>query len=222
MHEPWLILLPIAVAHILAVVSPGPSFILISRMAVARSRAEGVAAGIGMGVGATAWAAAVLLGLQGPIVRNPWVFDGLRVAGGLFFLYVGMQVWRHAREPLTMAGAPEAEPAGTRRSLLAAFAQGLWVQVSNPKVAIFFGSIFVALLPADVPRWLLLALLTMVFVSDGGWYVLVAVLFSAKGPRATYLRSKTVIDRLAGAILAGLGVKLLLDVVRSSRLGAAA
>lgn len=220
MHEPWLILLPIGLAHILAVVSPGPSFILISRMAVARSRAEGVAAGIGMGVGATAWAAAVLLGLQGPIVRNPWVFDGLRLAGGLFFLYIGILVWRHAREPIAMADLGLSGPPEARRSLFSAFGQGLWVQVSNPKVAIFFGSIFVALLPADVPVWLLVALLVMVFVNDGGWYVLVAMLFSAQSPRAAYLRSKTVIDRIAGAILAGLGIKLLFDVVPSSRLGA--
>ena len=46
-------------------VSPGPSFVLVARMAVARSRRDGVAAALGMGVGAVVFTTLVLLGLDG-------------------------------------------------------------------------------------------------------------------------------------------------------------
>jgi threonine/homoserine/homoserine lactone efflux protein len=56
-----------------------------------------------------------------------------------------------------------------------------------------------------------LALPAAVFAIETSWYALVALLLSAQAPRTAYLRSKFWIDRLAGAVMAGLGLKLLLS-----------
>jgi threonine/homoserine/homoserine lactone efflux protein len=81
----------------------------------------------------------------------------------------------------------------------------------HPKTAIYYASIFAALLPADPATWLLFALPPTIFVIETGWYAIVALAFSSSSPRAAYLRSKTWVDRIAGAILGALGARLLLD-----------
>lgn len=64
-------LLGILGALAVGVVSPGPSFVLIARTAVASSRADGIAAAFGMGGGGFVFAIAALLGLHGVLLAVP-------------------------------------------------------------------------------------------------------------------------------------------------------
>jgi threonine/homoserine/homoserine lactone efflux protein len=93
-------------------------------------------------------------------------------------------------------------------------ALGFTTQVSNPKAAIVYASVFAAFLPADLTLPLSLALLALVFVVECGWYSLVAVALSASGPRDAYLRAKPWLDRLAGGVLVALGLRLVASVHR--------
>ena len=91
---------------------------------------------------------------------------------------------------------------------------GLATQLSNPKTAIWYASVFAAFLPADVPLWMLLILPALLFSIEFGWYTIVAFAFSASKPRALYLGAKLWIDRCAGGIVMLLGGKLVLEAVR--------
>ena len=91
-----------------------------------------------------------------------------------------------------------------------AFLQGFFTQISNPKVVVFFGSIFVAMLPADVPVWLAAALIAVVSFNEVWWYSSVAMFFGSPPVRRFYLAAKTWIDRLTGIFLGFLGIRLLL------------
>jgi threonine/homoserine/homoserine lactone efflux protein len=93
--------------------------------------------------------------------------------------------------------------------MLRSFGVGLATQLSNPKTAIWYASIFTVLLSADQPRGLAVVLLPIIFVIEVGWYALVAVAFSSAGPRRGYLRLKPWIDRAAGGVMGLLGLKLL-------------
>jgi threonine/homoserine/homoserine lactone efflux protein len=85
---------------------------------------------------------------------------------------------------------------------------GLATQLSNPKIVAVFAAVFAALLPAEPPLWLDLALPPLIFVQETAWYALVAVAFSSARPRAAYLRAKTWIDRIAGSVIGLLGARL--------------
>lgn len=184
-------------------VSPGPSFVLVARTAVARSRRDGVAAALGMGLGAVVFTTLVLLGLTAVLGRVPLIFTGVKLLGGLWLLLLAWRLWKGAAAPLALAGG------GTDRSNpSASFRTGLATQVTNPKTAIYYGSVFAALLPQHPPGWLILALPPLVFVMEAGWYVLVAVLFSSGGPHAAYLRGKRWVDRTASAVMGLLGLRL--------------
>lgn len=202
----------IVAALIIGTVSPGPSFVLVSRTAVAKSRAHGLAAALGMGVGGAVFAAAALLGLQGVLLAVPFIYSALKILGGLYLCYLGLRIFRNAREPLEISGTKGYGSEKTTRSFLL----GLGTQISNPKTAIVYASVFAALLPSSYSPLLGMSLLCAVFVIETGWYSIVAVALAAAKPREIYLSYKVWVDRTAGVAIGALGLKLMTSVSSAS------
>jgi threonine/homoserine/homoserine lactone efflux protein len=191
-------------------ISPGPSFVLVVRTSAALSRRNGLAAALGMGVGGLTFALLALAGLQALLMQVSWLYLILKLAGAAYLIYLGFMIWRGAATPLAMSGDGQPAANGWRKS----FAIGLATQLSNPKTAIWYASVFAAFLPADVPLWMLLILPPLLFSIEFGWYTIVAFAFSASKPRAIYLGAKLWVDRCAGGIVMLLGGKLVLEAVR--------
>ena len=190
----------------LGVISPGPSFVMVARMSVAGSRSQGVAAGIGMGLASSVFAIVALLGLQAALMAVPVLYLVLKVCGGLYLCYLGYLIFRGAREPLTFDVTSQAAPRRIGRSLW----RGVATQLSNPKTAIVYGSVFAAFLPHSFSLGFAIALVVAVFAVEASWYSFVALLLSSQGPRKVYLGCKTWVDRTAGVVLFGLGARLVL------------
>ena len=194
----------------IGVVSPGPSFVMVARIAISTSRAQGLAASIGMGLGGVVFALAALLGLQAILLAVPAVYVGLKVLGGLYLCYLGYRIFSGAKEPLRIeeAGGSGSTP----------WYGSLWLgfntQVSNPKTAIVYASVFAAFLPNTFSVPFALALLCAVFVVEAGWYAIVAVVLSSAVPRRAYLSYKGWVDRTAGLVMVGLGLKLIASAHR--------
>lgn len=197
-----LTLLSIGLVQLLAVMSPGPSFLITARTAVAQSRADGVKVALGLGAGTIVWVVAALLGLNVLFRALPILFMAMKVVGALFLLWIAFQIFRHAAAPLTLAG-PKGEAVANP------FMKGFLTQIANPKVAVFFGSIFIAMLPAQVPLWMTLALIVIVTGNEVWWYSVVALFFGSGRVRQVYLAAKKWIDRLTGLFLGALGLRLL-------------
>ncbi len=200
--------LPLAtiwLANILATMSPGPGFMLVARTAAEQSRRAGVASALGMTLGAVTWAAATMFGLALLFAQLAWLYRAVQVLGALYLVYLAVTIWRGAATPTKIEnGAAGGDP-------LRAFLVGAAVQLSNPKVAVFFGSVFVALLPVQAPAWVWIATLAMVSINETAWYTLVALAFSAPRARQAYGRAKLWLDRAMAGFLGALGAKLLFD-----------
>jgi threonine/homoserine/homoserine lactone efflux protein len=191
---------------LIGAISPGPSFVFVVRIAVARGRADGLAAALGMGVGALVYAVLALVGLRALMTEAAWLYWALKIAGGVYLVYLAIMIWRHASEPIAVSDA-----GAVRSNVLRSFATGLATQLSNPKIVAVYGAVFAALMPTHPPLWVDLAIPPLVFVQETAWYALVALAFSASRPRAVYLRAKTWIDRAAGAVIGLLGLRLILE-----------
>src|SRR5262245_47840081 len=197
----------ISTAILLGAMSPGPSFIVVARAAVAGTRGHGVLAALGMGAGGAFFALAALLGLQLILLAVPSIYRALQLLGALYLIFLAYKLWRAAPEPLDLSVG-----AAPRSSALQAFALGLATQLSNPKTAIVYASVFSAALPQHT-SWLLAALLVpTIFAIEFGWYSLVALAFSSTRARKSYVRGKSWIDRLAAGAVGLLGVKILAGV----------
>ena len=203
--ESTLILVGFVAVHLLAVMSPGPSFLVVARASVARSRRSAIWSALGMGAGSVVWALAALFGLDVLFQIAPWLYTAMKVAGALFLIYLAVMLWRQADRPVPVLRPADA----TGASALAAFRLGLLTQLANPKVVVFFGSIFLAVLPAERPGWMSLALLVLVFFDEFLWYAVVAIAFSVERLRSGYQRLKRIIDRVTGGFLGLLGLRML-------------
>jgi threonine/homoserine/homoserine lactone efflux protein len=208
--DSMIVLASILGALLIGAISPGPSFVLVARISSARSRRDGLAAALAMGVGGVILGGLALLGLRTLLMQAGWLYFALKVVGGLYLLYLGVRLWRGASEPIAIAQTGD----GVGRRPARSFAVALATQLSNPKTAVVYASIFAALLPAHPPAWMWAALPPLIFAVEAGWYAVVALVFSSDRPRAAYLRSKRWIDRLAGTVLGVLGVRLIVDAGR--------
>ncbi|MGL3605919.1 LysE family translocator [Rhizobium sp. G187] len=201
--------------------SPGPSFVLVSRISVAHSRLHGIATAIGMGLGGALFAVLALAGLVALLQQVDWLYLALKCAGGLYLVYLGIVIWRGASEPLAMAtnGATDAvnEGSGKQLSPLRAMLVAFATQISNPKTAVVYASIFAALMPQAPPTAVLIALPPLVFVVEAGWYLIVALAFSAHRSQRAYLKWKVWVDRLAGAVIGALGIRLIGESITAFR-----
>jgi threonine/homoserine/homoserine lactone efflux protein len=203
-------LLGVIAALTVGVVSPGPSFVLVARTAMSSSRSDGVAAAIGMGAGGVVFAVAALLGLQGLLLAVPSVYLVLKVLGGLYLAYLGIRIWLSAKQPLPLVGLATGRTTKFRSLVL-----GFTTQVSNPKTAIVYASVFAAFMPATQSLAFDLALVTLVFTIETSWYTVVALALSSERPRIAYLRHKAWVDRIAGGVMVALGVKLASSAYRA-------
>ncbi|MBP2442883.1 LysE family translocator [Rhizobium leguminosarum] len=200
------VFISIMAALAVGAMSPGPSFVVVSRIAISRSRLDGLAAALGMGAGGVVFAVLALAGLTALLSQFEWLYVLLKVAGGAYLIYIAVNIWRGAAQPLQVSDAGDSQ-----RAPMLSFTTALLTQLSNPKTIIVYASLFAALLPRTVPLDLMVALPLGVFAVEAGWYSIVAFAFSARHPRRLYLAAKSWIDRTAGAVMGGLGLRLILS-----------
>jgi threonine efflux protein len=152
--------LTIAVVHLVALLSPGPDFFFVSQTAVSRSRRQALFGVLGITLGITLWSALALLGLQLVLHRLAWLQQLVAVAGGLYLAWMGVRMLRGA-----FVSAPAAHGrAMAPRGELATMRAGLLTNLANPKVVVYFGSVFSAFLGDRVDaaaRWGLWALIVV-------------------------------------------------------------
>jgi threonine efflux protein len=199
-----LLLLSVAAVNLLGAASPGPAFFVVSRTAVGQSRKAGLATAAGVSIATVIWAFGAIHGLALLIAKAAFLFHIMQAAGAAFLIYIGWNAIRHAAEPLPPP-LPENAPAG----LGAAFRRGFLVNMTNPKVAVFFASVFASVYGTGMPEWVNLVVLAVIAVDEMVWYTIVALAFSSRPAQAAYGRAKRWIDRAFGAFLALFGLRLL-------------
>jgi threonine efflux protein len=200
----WFMLAGIAAINLMGAASPGPAFFVVSRTAAGQSRRAGLAAALGVSSATVIWAFAAIHGLALLLGEAAWMFRLIQALGGAYLVYLGWQAFRHAPEPL-----PKVDPLIGAPSGLAAYRRGFVVNMTNPKVMVFFASVFASVYTPGKPEWINLAVLVVVALDEIAWYSLVALAFSSRPAQAAYGRAKRWIDRGFGALLGLFGLRLL-------------
>lgn len=196
-------LIAVYLVHLAAAISPGPAVLMAARTSLSHGFARSAWLSVGLGLGACIWAVTALFGLTVLFRVAPALLVALKIGGAIYLLWLAFKIWRHAAD-----GIEDDANLHQVRGRAALVRQGIAVQLANPKPAVFFGTIFLTLVPRDAPIWALAVILLMIFVNDAGWNMIVGRIFAFRRSRATYLNLKTVIDRVFGGLLALLGLKL--------------
>jgi len=204
----------LAFANMLGIISPGPAFLMVSRAAAGRNLKTAIGLSAGVAVAATLWAAMACFGIALLIAEFRPVYETIELAGGVYLIWLGIDAWRHSGKSVTGEAAATADAAqrSDRGGIARAVLIGAMLSLGNPKIVIFFSSIFVALLPVDAPLWLRLTVVGIVAVQEITWYTTVAFVFSRPRVQAAYRRASTWIERALGTVLVGLGARILVGV----------
>ena len=194
-------------AALLIILAPGPDNLMVLSLGMARGARSGVAFGLGCALGCLNHTLLAALGVSALIAASPRAFVALKVAGGLYLIWLGVQAIRNARPLDAPAAVAPVESAGRL------FAKGLVANAVNPKVILFF----LAFLPqfVDAARghvaWQVVQLGALFTVQA-------ALVFGAIGWYAGSLGERLArrpmvgawLDRAAGAIFVALGLRLLI------------
>jgi threonine/homoserine/homoserine lactone efflux protein len=197
--------LPIAA---LMTVTPGPGTAMIVRSALRGGVRTALATIAGNSAGVLAWAVLSALGISALVAASEVAFAVLKVTGAAVLIYLG------ARSLLARRRG-EPEPSGmTARSPSrhTAFRDGLATSLANPKLAVFFVALFPQFVAEGAPVLPpALAMAGLIVLLDLAWYSTLAVLVDRS--RRAFVESGLMrrLERLMGAVLIGLGVRVALE-----------
>jgi threonine/homoserine/homoserine lactone efflux protein len=204
-------LLPFLAVAAVVIIAPGPDTVLVTKNALLHGRAAALATSFGVNAGLLVWTLAAAFGVAAVVRASAVAFTVLKVAGACYLAWLGLQAlraaWRRDGHPLASTGR-------SRRALgtLSGFRQGLFSDLANPKIAVFFTGLlpqFVSSRHAVLEPFLLLGGLFVAMTLT--WlcaYALVAARVSAVLTRP---RVKAALDGFTGLVLVGFGVKLALE-----------
>lgn len=195
-------LLAVAALWMVAVVTPGPNFLMAAGIAARESRLTGLWAVPGIGVGTLIWGGAGFFGVHVLFAAVPWAYAGLKLFGGVYVVLLGVRLLRST-------GADKAATLPRERG--SAFRLGLVTSLSNPKSALFAASLFATAMPGDPSLTLGLSAIALMVAISVGWYAFVVCLISTGRMARAYRRSRCWIDRIAGGIFVLFGCRLLVS-----------
>jgi threonine/homoserine/homoserine lactone efflux protein len=192
--------LPVAV---LVTITPGPATAMVVRSAARGGRREALVCTAGNSIGVLAWGALAAAGLAAVVATSATVFTVVKLAGALVLVVLGAQSLRgRGREK-----RPDAAASSGR-----ALRDGLVTSISNPKLAVFYVALFPQFVPRGapvLPAALLMAATIVAF--DLVWYS--ALAYAVARARRAFVEGPWArrVERLTGAVLVALGVRLALE-----------
>jgi threonine/homoserine/homoserine lactone efflux protein len=195
-------------AAVLVTLAPGPDNLMVLSLGASRGRRRGMAFGLGCAAGCISHTVLAALGISALIAASPTAFTALKIVGGLYLLRLGWQALRSSGET-GIRGV-----AGGEESVWSLFRKGLVANAINPKVVMFF----LAFLPQFVvasrgsTAWQIVQLGAIFTLQAGVLFGLLGYFAGGIGQwLGRHAGAGLWLDRIAGGVLAGLGLKLLVS-----------
>lgn len=200
-------MLTIFIVQLIGLISPGPDFFYVCRKAMADSRRSALLGSLGISLGVGFWSLVVLFGLAFLNRTLPHFQYYLMLLGGSYLAYNGIKMLQIRQS----ANIEEKVTRSIERAAWQEILAGLMINLSNPKVVIFFSSVLAGYVSNLSAINDILLVLTMLMGSALVWFWLVAILFSQQNIRSFYSRYNRYVDNLAGLIFMLFGLKLIYD-----------
>ncbi|KQB85065.1 LysE family transporter [Corynebacterium oculi] len=200
-------LLSLTALNLMGVAAPGPDTLLVMRAAT-RSRRHAYATVAGIHVGVLLWMVLTVCGAAAVLGRYPVLIGVIQLLGGAYLGYMGSQM---ARAGWRLRGYGAADvPGVTTASAAQCARQGLWTNLSNPKIVLFLTAIIAPVMPA-APSWGTAAVIIgCLWLSSAAYFLLIATLLSTRAVQRRALRAGPFIDMAAGALFMAFGLVLVL------------
>ena len=187
--------------HLVALISPGPDFVVACRNTLLYSRAIGIYTAIGFGLGILVHISYAVFGLSWLIANNAFILAIIQYMGAVYLINIGVQSLRDFESKV------ESNTTASLHSIAAvkAVRMGFITNVLNPKATLFFLSLFSTMLTPEVSNASLIVLSILLVGSTMLWFSLVALLISHPRFTAGLNRYEKTVQQFFGVLLIGIG-----------------
>ena len=190
--------------HLLAVISPGPDFIVAVRNSLTYSRRTGIFTAIGFGMGIAVHIIYCAAGLALIIFKSILLFNAMKFLGAAYLIYIGIKSLRSKSSKIEIGEHAQKSDIST----LSAIRMGFLTNVLNPKATLLFLSLFTFVISPETPLSILLIASAIMIINTSLWFILVAIFLTQKRIRSIFERFQNAFNKTFGAILIALGVKI--------------
>lgn len=191
-------MLNLMIVHFFGLITPGPDFFYVSRLAASNSRRNAICGVIGITIGVLFWALASILGLAILFTTIPMLHGVIMCLGGGYLAYLGLLMLK-SRNNVVFEDVTEQE-LNKMTSIKKEIAKGLMVNLSNAKAIIYFASVMSLVLVNLTETWQILTALLVIVVETFLYFYVISVLFSRPIAKHFYSQYSRYIDNLSGVI----------------------
>ncbi len=201
-------LLLITSIHLLAAASPGPDFVLVSQQTLSNGKKSGFMVSIGIALGLSVHILYSALGLAAVIANSITALWVIKIIGGCYLLYLGIQGIR--TKPINKLAEQQK---AIKHSSLKAVSKGFLCNALNPKAPIYFVALFTVVLSPNLPTLHLFIYGVWMMVLQLLWFSTVVLLLSRPSVNDKFQRLGHWIDRILGSAMILMGLKILTSKV---------
>ncbi|MGF1686563.1 LysE family translocator [Photobacterium japonica] len=206
------VFITVAIAHFLALLSPGPDFVIVVKSAVRNKGKNALGVAFGIAAANAVYITLCLVGVGSILAASVPVMIALKLIGGLFLIYLAVQAIR-AKKSAYKNIEIEADSTPHHTSFFREFFIGFMSGILNPKNLLFYLSLFTVVLSSEVGFYFKLALgvwMTLVVLI---WDAAIIALLSTEKVRGQFTRIAYYIDKVTGAMLGLIGATIVKSAV---------
>ena len=196
----------VTLLNLLAAVSPGPDFVMIVKNSLCYSRKTGIFTAIGIGLGLCVHLAYCAAGIAIIISKFEIVFSIIKFLGAGYLIYIGMSSIFAKKSKLELTNDKPVDDL----TFMQAFKMGFFTNILNPKVTLFFLSLFTFVISPTTPTYIVLFLSFIMVATAFIWFTIVSIFFTQERVQKAFLRFEKPINRFLGSLLVLLGIKIAL------------
>ena len=196
----------VAIAHFLALLSPGPDFVLVVKSAIKNSGHCAVGVALGIASANAVYIGLCLIGVGSILAASVSVMITLKIIGGIFLIYLAVQALRARKS--SYSNLDIAVPTGSgshKTTFLEEFITGFMSGILNPKNLLFYLSLFTVVLTNEVSFGFKLGLGVWMTAIVFLWDTAIIFLLSTRPVRSKFTKVAYYIDKVTGSILGLIG-----------------
>ena len=194
----------VAGIHLLALISPGPDFVMAIRNSMTYSRKTGIRTAIGFSLGIATHIFYCLAGLAVVISKSILLFNTVKYIGAAYLIYIGIKSIFSKKSEIKI----DEQEIKDDISAFQAIKSGLLTNIFNPKVTLFFLSIFTLMIPPETPMIILFTMSILIIINTALWFSLVAIFFTQKRVQIVFDKFQGIFNKTFGGLLVILGIKI--------------
>lgn len=202
------IFVTVALAHFLALLSPGPDFVLIVKSSIKYGGKKSIGVAAGIASANAVYISLCLAGVGSILASSVAIMVVLKIAGGLFLIYLAIMALKAKKSSYNELATFSQEHVEARTTVTKELLTGFMSGILNPKNLLFYLSLFTVVLTSDVSLSFKLALGAWMTLVVFLWDVAIIYFLSTNQVRKKFSKAAYYIDKFTGALLGIMGLAI--------------